>query len=192
LLPERYGEEEFRGEFSRLVGMEVRRLNGVLEMLLDYGQLGTPRPVDVDLSKWVTNYCDEKRLSSVQKIPVTLENPLPLVRFDDRHLNFVFERIFEQIQAKGIAGREIRIMKEEVTQGENWEKLDICYEEEKAFIQPSSRKITSAGNRDFEGLSLGLVLARRIMRKSNGEMSVIQDEGGNTQIFLQFHGQTPR
>ena len=60
LLPERYGEEEFRGEFSRLVGLEVKRLNGVLEMLLEYGQLGIPLPVDVDLSKWVRNFCDEK------------------------------------------------------------------------------------------------------------------------------------
>ena len=175
-----------------MVGLEVRRLNGVLEMLLEYGQLGTPQAVDVDLSKWVTNYYDEKRTSSAHEILVRLENPLPLVRFDDRHLNFVFERIFDQIEAKGIAGKEIRIVNQEITQGENWEKLDICYEEDKALIQSPPEKIAFSGDRDFESLSLGLGLARRIMKKNNGEMSVIQEEGGRRRILLQFQGKAPR
>ena len=61
LLPERYGEEEFRGEFSRLMGLEVRRLNGVLEMLLEYGQLGIPRPKGVDLQRRVLASLGEKK-----------------------------------------------------------------------------------------------------------------------------------
>jgi hypothetical protein len=36
LLPEKYGDEEFRGEFSRLVSMDVKRVNEVLENLLEY------------------------------------------------------------------------------------------------------------------------------------------------------------
>jgi len=190
-LPERYGEEEFRGEFSRLVGLEVRRLNGVLEMLLEYGQLETPRPVDVDLSKWVRNYCEEKRRSALQKILVELENPLSPVRFDDRHLNFIFERIFDRIQLQGMAGEKVRIVNHGLTRGENWENLDIWYEEQEALIQPPSRKISSSKDQDFEGLSLGLGLARRIMRKNNGEMSVLREEGGGTRILLRFRGRAP-
>jgi hypothetical protein len=174
-----------------LVGLEVRRLNGVLEMLLEYGQLETPRPVDVDLSKWVRNYCDEKGRSALQKILVELENPLSQVRFDDRHLNFVFERIFDRIQLQGIAGGKVRIVNQGLTQGENCEKLEIGYEEQDSLIQSSSRKIPSKKDRDFEGLSLGLGLARRIMRKNTGEMSVLRDEEGRTRIFLRFQGRAP-
>ena len=191
LLPERYGEEEFRGEFSRLVGLEVRRLNGVLEMLLEYGQLGTPRPVDVDLSKWVRNYCDEKGRSTLQKILVELENPLSPVRFDERHINFVFERIFDRIQSQGMAGEKVRIVNQGLTQGENRENLDIWYEEQESLIQSSSQKIPSTKDQDFEGLSLGLGLARRIMRKNNGEMSVFREEEGRTRILLRFQGRAP-
>jgi hypothetical protein len=160
-------------------------------MLLEYGQLGTPRPVDVDLSKWVRNYCEEKRRSALQKILVELENPLSPVRFDDRHLNFIFERIFDRIQLQGMAGGKVRIVNQGLTRGENWENLDIWYEEQEALIQPPSRKISSSKDQDFEGLSLGLGLARRIMRKNNGEMSVLREEGGGTRILLRFRGRAP-
>jgi hypothetical protein len=160
-------------------------------MLLDYGQLGTPQPVEVDLSKWITNFWDEKkRHSSMQEIFLKLEGPLPPVRCDDRHLNFVFERIFEEIQSKGIGGKDVRIVRQGATHGENWENVDIWYDEKKDLFQPPSRKIASPENRDFEGLSLELGLARRIMRKNDGEMGMIQEEGGKTRIFLQFRGQT--
>jgi hypothetical protein len=191
LLPERYGEEEFRGEFSRLVGLEVRRLNGVLEMLLEYNQLGTPLPVDVDLSKWVMNYCDEKGRCVLQKILVDLAPSSSPVRFDDRHLNFVFERIFDRIQTRGIAGGKVRILCQGLRQGENWGKLDIGYEEPEPLVQPSSRKGPSAEDQDFEGLSLGLGLARRIMRKNNGEMSLLREEEGIARILLLFGSQAP-
>jgi hypothetical protein len=145
----------------------------------------------VDLSKWVRTFCDEKGRSALQKILVELENPLSRVQFDDRHLNFVFERIFDRIQSQGMAGEKVRIVNQGLTQGENREKLDIWYEEQDSFIQSSSRKIPSPKDQDFEGLSLGLGLARRIMRKNNGEMSVLQEEEGRTRIILRFQSRAP-
>jgi signal transduction histidine kinase len=42
------------------------------------------------------------------------------------------------------------------------------------------------GRYDFEGLSLGLGLARRLMMRNQGEMQVHQEEGVGTTIILRF------
>ncbi len=188
LLPERYGEEEFRGEFSRLVGLEVKRLNGVLEMLLEYGQLGTPRPIALDLRRWLKNYGDEKKESSNQKILLELKDCPPEVHFDERHMYFVLERILEQVQSRGVAGGEVRIANREVTSEENREILEICFAEQDALGHVSARRAQPSGEEDFENLSLGLGLARRVMKKSNGGMSVRRGQGGRTRILLRFPG----
>ena len=186
LLPERYEEEEFRGEFSRLVGVEVKRLNGVLEMLLEYGQLGAPRPHYLDLPKWLRNYADERRWSSNQRISMDFSGSLPRVQFDERHLNFILERIFAQIQSRGIAGGDIRICGAEAATEENLVKYEILYDEQGSYTQTPVRSDHSIEEQDFEGLSLGLGLARRIMKKNHGEMSVLPGEGKGTRILLQF------
>jgi len=188
LLPERYEEEEFRGEFSKLVGLEVKRLNGVLEMLLEYGQLGTPRPDHLDLPKCFKNYADEKKISLNQKIIMELSGFPSRVQFDERHLNFILERIFEGVQSRGAIGGEVRIARVEVTPGENLEKIEIAYDEQDAFTRFPLRKGPAPEEGDFEGLSLGLGLARRIMKKNNGEMSVLQGGAGKTRVLLRFPG----
>jgi len=50
LLPEKYEDEEFRGQFSRLVSMDVRRVNEVLASLLEYAQFSGPRLRGQDLN----------------------------------------------------------------------------------------------------------------------------------------------
>jgi hypothetical protein len=187
-LPERYGEEEFRGEFSRLVGLEVKRLNGVLEMLLEYGQLGTPRPGHLELPKWLKNYGDEKKRSLTQNISLEFGGAIPAVQFDERHFNFVMERILEDVQSRAAAGGEVRITGIEATPGENLRKIEIAYVEQDSFAPLPPKKRQSVEEGDFEGLSLGLGLARRIMRKNNGEMIVLQGQEGRTRILLRFGG----
>jgi hypothetical protein len=186
LLPERYGEEEFRGEFSRLVGLEVKRLNGVLEMLLEYGQLGTPRPDRFEFSKWLKIYGDEKKRSLTQKISVEFRGETPVIQFDERHFNFIMERIFEDVQSRGISGGEVRIACIEATSGEKKGKIEIAYDEQDSFAPPRSKKGQNLEEGAFEGLSLGMGLARRIMRKNNGEMIVLQGQEGQTMVLLLF------
>ena len=42
-LPQRYGDAEFREKFTRIVGQEVERINGLVQRLLDFAR---PRPPD--------------------------------------------------------------------------------------------------------------------------------------------------
>ena len=193
LLPERYGEEEFRGEFSRLVGLEVRRLNGVLEMLLEYGQLETPRPKEVDLQRRVlASLGEKKREIAEKKIYIRTEGleKLPAVRFDEDQVKFVLRRVWESVLGKEIENRQAaircRLERQGAAAGEDWVELEIWYDAREGVVKDIHRVEVPGGRYDFEGLSLGLGLARRLMSRNQGQMQVYQEEGVGTTIILRF------
>jgi len=192
-LPERYGEEEFRGEFSRLVGLEVRRLNGVLEMLLEYGQLGTPRPKKVDLQRRVlASLGEKKREIAEKKIYIRTEGleKLPAIRFDEDQVKFVLRRVWESVLGREIENREAavrgRLQRRGADEGEDWVELEIWYDGREGIVKDIHRVEVPGGRYDFEGLSLGLGLARRLMMRNQGEMQVYQEEEVGTTIILRF------
>jgi K+-sensing histidine kinase KdpD len=186
LLPERYEEGEFRVDFSRLVGLEVKRLNGVLDMLMDYGQMGLPRLTDVDLLELIKNFWEEKKETLGRKIVMDLKNPFSSARVDEKQLNFVLERIVDQIKLRGTAGGEIRVTNREISGERNWVELEAWYDGQQETISAAARTGGDRGDWNFEGLSLALGLARRIMRRNNGEMNVLQEKGMGTKILLRF------
>ena len=193
LLPERYGEEEFRGEFSRLVGLEVRRLNGVLEMLLEYGQLGTPWPKEVDLQRRVlASLGEKKREIADKKIRIRTEGleRLPAIRFDEDQVKFVLRRVWESVLGREIENREAavrgRLQRRGADEGEDWVELEIWYDGREGIVKDIHRVEVPGGRYDFEGLSLGLGLARRLMMRNQGEMQVYQEEEVGTTIILRY------
>jgi len=191
LLPERYEEEEFRGEFSRLVGVEVKRLNGVLEMLLEYGRLGEPRKGPVDLQRRVlASLGENKREISGKKISLRTEglNELPPVDFDEDQMKFVMRRIWESVLGREVENREgaVRARSRESGEAQNWVELEIWYDGQDGVVKDIHQVKVSGGRYDFEGLSLGLGLARRLMVRNGGEMQVYQEEGIGTTIILRF------
>jgi len=199
LLPERYGEEEFRGEFSRLVGLEVRRLNGVLEMLLEYNQLGTPGEKDVDLQRrLLASLGEKKREFAEKKISICKEGleKLPPIRFDEDQLKFVLQRVWESVLGKEVEDREAaircRLQQHGAAAGENRVEVEIWYDGREGLVRDIPQVEVPGGRYDFEGLSLGLGLARRVMMRNQGEMQVYQEEGVGTTILLRFRRSNQR
>ena len=193
LLPERYEEEEFRGEFSRLVGLEVKRLNGVLEMLLDYGQLGTPREKKVDLQRRVLASLGEKKKEiAARKIFIRTESleELPPVQFDEDHLKFVLRRVLESVFGREIENRQAavrwRLRRGGTVSAEEQVELEIWGDGREGVVKDIHQVEVSGGRYDFEGLSLGLGLARRLMLRNRGGMRVYQEEGIGTTVILRF------
>ena len=193
LLPERYGEEEFRGEFSRLMGLEVKRLNGVLEMLLEYGQLGTPQIKRVDLQRRVLASLGEKKREIADKIiRIRTEGleKLSAIRFDEDQVNFVLRRVWESVLGREIENRDAAIRGRMLRRGagdeEDWVELEIWYDGREGVVKDIHRMEVPGGRYDFEGLSLGLGLARRLMMRNQGEMQVYQEEEVGTTIILRF------
>ncbi len=61
LLPELYADEEFRSRFSRLVGDDVRRIEGVVERLQSVAEASTGRQEVVDLTSLLEELLDAER-----------------------------------------------------------------------------------------------------------------------------------
>jgi signal transduction histidine kinase len=193
LLPERYEEEEFRGEFSRLVGLEVQRLNGLLEMLLEYGRFGAPRKSPVNLQRRVLASLGEyKREFAAKKVVLRTEGleELPPVFCDEEQIKFVLRRIWESVLGREVENREgavrTRCRREHGGEAQERVELEIWYDGRAGVVKDIHQIKVSGGRYDFEGLNLGLGLARRVMTRNRGEMHVYQEEGVGTTILLRF------
>jgi polar amino acid transport system substrate-binding protein len=186
LLPERYEDGEFREDFSRLVGLEVKRLNGVLEMLLDFGQMGVPQSAHLDICGWVRDFWEERKEVLGVKVTTQFMNPFPVVRMDEKHVNFIFERIADQIKSEAVGGKEIRVTNREMEGERKLAELEIWYTGHRDMKSTGAKTVGYQGDLNFEGLSLPLGLARRIMRRNNGSLKVLREEGAGTKILLRF------
>ncbi|MDO8956054.1 MAG: sigma 54-interacting transcriptional regulator, partial [Deltaproteobacteria bacterium] len=60
LLPEKYDDPEFREQFSRLVNLDVKRINDLLENLLEFAQFPSPRIRENNLTLILKNILKEK------------------------------------------------------------------------------------------------------------------------------------
>jgi signal transduction histidine kinase len=175
------------------VGLEVKRLNGVLEMLLEYGQLGTPRTKKVDLQRrMLASLGEKKREIAERRISIRTEDleNLPAVHFDEDQLKFVLRRVLESVVAKEIENRQAairwRLRRPEEPGAEARVELEIWYDGREGVVKDIHQVEIPGGRYDFEGLSLGLGLARRVMLRNRGEMQVHQEEEVGTTVILRF------
>ena len=168
-------------------------MNGVLEMLLEYGQLGTPQPKAVNLQRRVlASLGERKREIAEKKICIRTEDleKLPAIWFDEDQVKFILQRVWEIVLGKEIENRKAavrgRLRQRRVDEGNDWVELEIWYDSRDGVVKDIHRVQGPGGRYDFEGLSLGLGLARRLMMRNRREMQVYQEEEVGTTIILRF------
>ena len=190
LLPEKYEDAEFRDQFSRLVGMDVRRINEVLERLLEYGQFREPGLRGNDLNLAVGEVLREKRkeLDGVGvQVESELRGDLPLVLFDGDQLGFVLRNVLEEAVG-GVGGKRLRLVTG-LVEGEGGEKgveLRVWYDGGEGVLRSLQRAVWPEGELGFEDWGLAMELVRKVMGRNRGEMQMSQEEGGGTTITLHF------
>ena len=115
---------------------------------------------------------------------------MPAIRFDEDQVKFVLRRVWESVLGREIENREAavrgRLQGGGAGEGKDWVELEIWYDGREGVVKDIHRTEVSGGRYDFEGLSLGLGLARRLMMRNQGEMQVYQEEGVGTTIILRF------
>ena len=189
LLPEKYEDEEFRGEFSRLVSMDVKRVNEVLENLLEYAQFGEPREGWQDLKGMVEGLLGQKEKELGERgvqLEVEMGVGLPGVRFDGVQLGYVLRNVLGNACLRVREGSKMRLWAGLVEgEGKGFVELGVWYEEQNGVMRQVRGERVGEGA-ELENWSLALALARKVMVRNRGEMRVSLEEGVGTTIRLRF------
>jgi len=187
LLPEKYEDEEFRGEFSRLVSMDVKRVNEVLENLLEYAQFGEPRVGRQDLKGILEEVLRQKKKELGERgvrLEVEMGEGLPGVSFDGAQLGYVLRNVLGNA-CLSVRERSLLRLRAELVEGEGFVELGVWYEGQNGLMRQVRGESVGAGA-ELENWSLALVLARKVMVRNRGEMRVSLEEGVGTTIRLRF------
>jgi len=191
LLPEKYEDAEFREQFSRLVSLDVKRINELLECLLEYMQFSVPQLVGNDLNFRLGEVLKQKEKELVQRgvrWVTDLAEGLPAVLFDEVQLGFVLRSMLENVFLKGGEEKLLRLstgLVGEMGRGLGFVELRVWYEGESGVLRMRREGGRGVGL-EYENWSLALALARKVMVGNRGEMQVSLGEGAGTAILLRF------
>jgi polar amino acid transport system substrate-binding protein len=190
LLPERYGDEEFREEFSRLVSLDVKRINELLENLLEYGQFGEPQVGRQDLNGVIGEVLGQREKELGERgvqLEVEMGSGLPGVSFDGVQLGYVLRNVLGDACLRVRESSYLRLRAGLVVEGEGkrFVELGVWYEGQNGLMGQVGREGVDEGA-ELETRSLALTLARKVMVRNRGEMWVSLEEGVRTAIRLRF------
>ncbi len=196
LLPEKYEDREFREQFSPIVGMEVKRINLLLENLLEYVQLAPPRFCGNDLNfivNEVLSLSGEQFLPRGGRLSCDLMPDLPAVLFDADQLRYVIRKILENTAFEIAENSEVRLVTNRVLKkvdaDREFVQLRFYYHGQDGIIRKVARGLEDSSApkpcAGYTNLSLALLLALQVVNRNGGEMQVTQEEEG-TSIRLLF------
>jgi signal transduction histidine kinase len=192
LLPEKYEDPEFRERFSQLVVLDIKRINELLENLLEYAQFLPPRrrenhltPVLKDIFKQKEKLLAQRRI----RLTLNLKEYLPAILFDPAQLDFVLRSVLENVLTTMEESKDLRLTVNLLELGERRNKfveLVVWYDGQDGIIRNIQKAFGPEGELNFENLTLAMALARKVMIRNQGEMQVSQEEGMGTTVLLHF------
>ena len=194
LLPEKYEDPEFRQEFSRLVSQDVRRINDLLENLLEFAQFSSLRPSLHDLNSALNEILQQQEKTpgpGEKEILKELGNGLPPVLFDKWQLEFtlrnLLENAFAKLNPRSPLQVTTRICREEGAGGaKDFVDLILWYNSPDGVLPNFSKVAGFGAEPDFQNLNLSLLLIRKVMVRNRGKMQILQGEDGGMTVRLQF------
>lgn len=189
LLPEKYDDPEFRYQFSKIVNLDVLRINELLENLLEFAQLPPPRLQENFLNQLVREvlrrkeeFLKERRTEIIWE----LKEDLPNILFDGAQLDFVLRNVLDNICKQDAGPNKLKISTGYADEeGKSVVELVFWYDTINSGIKMTKAFGEEAGV-NFEELNLALSLARKVMMRNRGDMVVKQEEGKGTTLRLKF------
>ncbi len=194
LLPEKYEDPEFRQDFSRLVSHDVRRINELLENLLEFTQFSVPRRTPNDLNFILLEALkqQEKALHRLGgQIDTDLGKGLPLVYFDEAQLSFLLRNLLQNAFSKMNPDTPLHLStvlsRDEGTEGlQEFVDLKVWYDGQEGLVRTIQRTAGLEAEPDFQNLSLALLLIRKVIARNRGKMQVRQEGDAGMIIRLRF------
>jgi len=175
LLPERYEDADFRGEFSRLVSDEVARLNHTVEEINGFAHPPELIFQNVPLTRILENAMAwTKRDTGKKHLPIHITPPDAAITLqgDERalseSLSFLMINAVEATQKQENPTINISIL-----QPTDYEILIIIADNGKGVTEKLQHKLFSPFcTTKARGLGLGLPVARRTILRHGGELTI--------------------
>ncbi len=206
LLPERYGDDEFRKSFLDVVDAEADRINEVADRLVLYSSVHGSEPVPTDVRALIEAALDACR-ARLGEGGVRLERDLeevPLVLADPEQLGLALRNIIENALDAMDEGGQLTVRTRLVgapvaVSADDRLVLDFAGGERggpalvAVEIADTGRGIPRETlgkvvqpffSETVRGLGLGLAIVARIVREHRGRMEVTSASGAGTQVRL--------
>ena len=191
LLPVKFDDSEFRNQFAQLACLEVRRINDLLDHLLEYADLSSPKVTPTHLNSALVDFLQQEKVNlSGRGIWVTtkFEKSLPVVNFDTNHLTFILHRVLEHTLSKVGEGKSIRLSTSCIEKGtgedrRRFAEVIIGFDSPASRLQEKPKGINQEPGMEVKKWSLSLLLAWRIMARNR---SILQVTWGGREIKIRL------
>lgn len=189
LLPEKYDDPEFRYQFSKIVNLDVQRINELLENLLEFAQLPPPRLKENFLNQLIREALRRKEKFFKERgteLILELKEDLPNILFDGAQLDFVLRNVLDNICKQEAGPNKLKVST--YSGGEEQKRfveLEFWYDTIN-HITKMAKAFGEESGVNFEELNLALALARKVMVRNRGDMAITQEEGKGTTLRLKF------
>lgn len=190
LLPERYQEEDFREEFSKLVNLEIERLNSIIDQINEFANPPHPvrAPLDVrePLRKALARVFPPGDAPAV-KLKARLDGNLPMVMGDEQALLDCFTHLLQNA-AEALdkrAGAEIEYAAETRSVPGKGNVVQISIRDNgHGFPENTGEKMYSPFyTSKARGMGLGLPIVKRTVIDHNGQVRIDSNAEGTSVII---------
>lgn len=192
LLPERYQDEEFRDEFSKLVTREVGRLDGIINQINDFAHPSEPVHTRVDVRGPLQSALRKvfpQQTPGVVQIKSHMDGNLPLVRADERALTDCFTHLFQNASEAldGKAGATVTFSAVPVVGPGNEPLVEISIHDNGRGIPADvlEKVYSPFYTTKARGMGLGLPIVKRTVIDHNGRVSIDSNNKG-TSVVIQL------
>lgn len=184
LLEDRYQDENFRARFQDVVGSDIERMDDLLEVMIEFADFSQPRVANVPLEEKLRTALSDassewaKRQTSVRWKRNGFSRE---IRTDEAQLKYVLKNTLLAVLSQAKMGSEVEIDVEK--QG----CLTISYLREGARLASITHYFSaSAANSDEAILPLRMLLAKQLVERNGGRMTVERADKERDVLRLEF------
>jgi signal transduction histidine kinase len=196
ILEKKFGSQfpEQAHEYMNFVTLGVKRMDSLIQDLLEYSKISSQRPGTDLISPKSTLDEVKKRLNSIvsqKKGLIEMAENMPSVRFERSHLVLLFQHLIEN----GLKFNQSDVPKVKIGGKQKDGYVQYFFEDNGIGIDPAhGLKIFELfhqlhKNKGFDGTGIGLTVCKNIIDKYEGKIWLESIEGGaGTRFWVEFLG----
>ena len=184
LLGDRYEDENFRARFQEIVGDDIERMDGLLEVMIEFADFAQPKPRNVALGEMLRGVAKEIQSESNKRqtrFAWKTNGADQEVRSDESQLTFILRNVLLTVLSHAKLGSEIAI--DIAAKG----SVTIAYLREGARVTSITHYLTDSQAQPNGGiLPLRILLAQQLVERNGGSFAMDQSDPEKDILRLEF------